>query len=88
LSAWLGVGQLSSYKAADGKFAGYDWSVGLVTNPDTFLIYDATDEIQLPLRQHTRLKVSESQYVEMCSGQGDSHTISHLVGHYYICTWE
>jgi hypothetical protein len=88
LSAWLGVGHLSTYKAADGKFAGYDWSVGLVTNPDTFLIYDATDEILLPLIQHARLKVSESQYVEMCSGQGDNHTISHLIGHYYICTWE
>jgi hypothetical protein len=88
LSAGLGVGQIGkSYQSADDRFVAYDWSVGLVPNGDTFLIFDATDEILLPLSQHVRLKESKAQYVEMCSGQGQNHSVSHLIGHYYICTW-
>lgn len=82
LSAYLGFGQLGTYKTVDGRFAAYDWSVGLVTNPSTFLLYDETDEIALPLAQHKMLKKSQSDFVEECSGGS-----RRLIGHYYICNF-
>lgn len=82
LTVWLGVGELAEYKAKDGQFAAYDWSVGLVTNPSTFLIYDKTDELPLPMSQHKHLKSSESDFVGECAGSAQ-----HLIGHYYGCSF-
>jgi hypothetical protein len=82
LTLWLGLGELSATKTSDGKFADYDWSVGLVTNPDTFLIYDATDEVALPMAQHKILARSKSQFVKLCA-----RNARHLIGHYYICSF-
>ncbi len=59
LTIECGVGQLgSSSKYKDDRFVVYDWLVGLA-GANTFLIHDVTDEIVLPIAQHTRLPSSE-----------------------------
>jgi|HubBroStandDraft_2_1064218.scaffolds.fasta_scaffold1134999_1 hypothetical protein len=67
----------------DGSpFATSDWSVGLITNRNTFLIYDVTDEIALPPKLHKQPIAFERGFGEICAGK-----ITHLLGHYYICTF-
>jgi hypothetical protein len=82
LNVWLGLGELSAFKTLDGKWADYDWSTGLVSNGNTFLIYDSTNEIALPIEQHKLLANSVNQLTTICAGN-----VSHLIGYYYICTF-
>jgi hypothetical protein len=63
------------------RFAVYDWSVGLAGGPDRFVFYDLTDEIALPLAQHRGPPSDEEGWGEECAGR-----VTHLLGHYYICT--
>jgi hypothetical protein len=59
LTAGFGVGQLGVPSKSDGsEFMAYDWSVGLVGGPNTFLIHDVTDDIALPMAQHTHTSIS------------------------------
>jgi hypothetical protein len=83
LTAWCGYGQLGSPpKSNGGQFTTYDWSVGLAGGPNTFLIHDVTDEIALPMAQHTHPSISENGFGEEGAGK-----VRHLVGHYYVCTF-
>jgi hypothetical protein len=82
LTAGFGVGQLgSSPRSNDDSFVVYDWSVGLVGGPNTFLIHDVSDEIALPMAQHTHPPSSESGWGEECAGK-----VRRLMNHYYVCT--
>lgn len=81
LTAWFGMGQIGSNAKPDGSaFQTFDWSVGLSFSGDTILIYDATDEIALPLKLHTRPVASENGFGKECAGR-----VRHLLGHYYVC---
>lgn len=83
LTVWTGTGQLGRSAKPDGRsFAAYDWSVGLAGGANTFLIYDATDEIALPLTLHKQPIASEQGFGEDCAGE-----VTHLLGHYYVCTF-
>ena len=81
LTVNFGVGQLgSSSKSTDGGFVVYDWSVGLA-GANTFLIRDITDEIALPMAQHTRPS-SDEGFGEECAGK-----VQRVVKHYYVCNF-
>jgi hypothetical protein len=83
LTVWTGAGQLGrSSRPGGSPFAVYDWSVGLAGGPNTFLIYDVTDEIALPLTLHKQPIASEQGFGEDCAGK-----VTHLLGHYYVCTF-
>ena len=83
LTRGLGVGQLGSPSlSGDGKFAMYDWSVGLSISPSVFLVHDATDEIALPIAQHTLPPSAELGFAEECAGK-----VHHVIGHDYICSF-
>lgn len=82
LTAGFGVGQLCAYRSRNGDFVAYDWSVGLASDPSTFLIYDKTGKIALPVAQHTHPLSSEDGLKEACAGR-----VRHLIGHYYICNY-
>lgn len=83
LTVWTGAGQLGRSSKPDGSpFAAYDWSVGFAGGPNTFLIYDVTDEIALPLKLHKQPIASEQGFGEDCAGN-----VTHLLGHYYVCTF-
>ncbi len=80
LTVKFGVGQLgSSSESSDAEFVVYDWSVGLA-GANTFLIHDATDEISLPMAQHTHPPSSEDGFGEECAGK-----VQRLIKHYYVC---
>ena len=81
LTVNFGIGELGVAKTGDGGFTVYDWSIGLVTNPSTFLIHDVTDEIALPLERHTQPSSSEAGFGENCAGK-----VNRILKHYYICT--
>ncbi len=84
LMVTTGAGQLGANSRPDGSpFAAYDWSVGFAGGPSTFLIYDMTDEIALPLKLHRRPLAQENGFGEDCAGR-----VRHLLGHYYVCTIE
>lgn len=83
LTVWTGAGQAGPPSKPDNsRFVAYDWSVGLAGGPNTFLIRDETDEITLPLKQHTRPIAEEDGFSEDCAGR-----VKHLLGHYYVCTF-
>ena len=79
LTVQFGVGQLVSSESDDNRFVVYDWSVGLA-GANTFLIHDVTDEIVLPMTQHTRPPSSEDGFEEECAGK-----VQRLIKHYYVC---
>ncbi len=82
LTVGFGAGQNGTEQpSANGGFAVYDWSTGLASTPSTFLIHDATDEITLPMSQHTHPASSEYGFGELCAGK-----VYRLVKHYYVCT--
>jgi hypothetical protein len=82
LTAGFGVGQLgNSPRSNDDSFVVYDWSVGLAGGPNTFLIHDVSDEIALPMAQHTQPSSSENGFGEECAGK-----VRRLIDHYYVCT--
>jgi len=82
LTVWFGAGQLGSSSKLDGSdFEVFDWSVGLARGPNTFLIHDKTDQIALPMAQHTQPSESEHGFGEDCAGR-----VRHLLGQYYVCT--
>jgi hypothetical protein len=83
LTAGFGGGQLgSSSRPSGSEFTAYDWSVGLAGGPNTFLIHDVTDQIALPMAQHTNPADSENGFGVECAGK-----VRHLLGHYYVCTF-
>jgi hypothetical protein len=83
LTRGFGVGQLgSASKSSDGKFAIYDWSVGLSISPSIFLVHDTTDEIALPIAQHLQPPSTELGFAEECAGK-----VHHVIGHDYICSF-
>jgi len=69
----------SSSTSANPQFRAYDWSVGLAGGTSTFLIYDPTDEIALPLAP-LNVRSLENGFGEYCAGR-----VRHLLGHYYVC---
>lgn len=73
LTAGFGIGQIGDpFVSEDGQFRAYDWSVGLVTNPSTFLIHDTTDRIaQGGVERH---------------GFRCATPPRRLAGHYYLCS--
>lgn len=82
LTTRFGVGQFGApSKSSDGRFEVYDWSVGLA-GANRFLIHDVTDEITLPVVQHTHPLSSENGFGEECAGK-----VQRLIGHYYICSF-
>jgi hypothetical protein len=83
LTAGFGVGQLGhSSGSKDDSFFVYDWSVGLAGGPNTFLIHDVSDEIALPMAQHTQPPSAEDGWGEECAGK-----VRRLMRHYYVCTF-
>jgi len=81
LTTGFGIGQLGDVgPIRSEQFTVYDWSVGLAGGTNTFLIYDPSGEIALPLRQHKALIASEDGFGEECAGR-----VEHLLGHNYIC---
>jgi len=83
LTVRFGIGQLGvSSKSNANDFAAYDWSVGFAGGPTTILIHDGTDEIVLPVAQHTKPLSSEDGLGEECAGR-----VQHLVSHYYVCSF-
>ncbi len=82
LTVGFGIGQLgSSSRSNDDSFFIYDWSTGLA-GANTFLIHDVTDEIVLPMSQHTHPPSSENGFGEECAGN-----VQRLVKHYYLCNF-
>ncbi len=65
----------------DRQFAVYDWSVGLVGGPNTFLVHDVTDEIALPMEKRRYPAAYYRGFSQDCAGR-----VRRLLGHYYICT--
>lgn len=83
ITCGFGGGQLGApSKSSDGSFVTYDWSVGLAGGRNTFLIHDVTDEIALPMAQHTHQASSENGFEEECSGK-----VRRLIRHYYVCSF-
>jgi len=83
LTVGLGVGQLGTPStSSDKSFTAYDWSVGLVTNPQTFLIHDETDDVALPMAKHVHAASSTNDLEEYCA-----ENVRHLIGHYYVCNF-
>lgn len=83
LTIGLGFGQIGLPSVEEaGRFAVYDWSVGLITSPNIFLIHDMTDEIGLPLADYKNPRASETEMRKYCAAN-----VRHLLGHYYICTF-
>lgn len=81
LTVWTGAGQLGVTSRPHGSpFATYDCSVGFAGGPDTFLIYDATDEIALSPKLHKQPIAFEQGFGEDCAGK-----VTHLLDHYYVC---
>lgn len=81
LTVGFGVGQLGGPSKSSGSdFAAYDWSVGLAGS-NTFIIHDVTDDIALPMAQHTHSSRSENGFEEECACK-----VRSLIGHYYVCT--
>lgn len=81
LTAGFGAGQLGSSSKPDGRdFQVFDWSVGFAGGQNTFLIHDKTDQIALPMAQHTQPSEFENGFGEDCAGK-----VRHLLGHYYVC---
>jgi hypothetical protein len=81
LTVGFGAGRLGSSSKPDGRdFQVFDWSVGFAGGPNTFLIHDKTDQIALPMAQHTQPSTSENGFGEDCAGK-----VRHLLGHYYVC---
>jgi hypothetical protein len=61
ITVGFGAGQAGHPSSSDGSgFAVYDWSVGFAGGPNRFLIHDETDQIALPMAQHTQPSVSEN----------------------------
>lgn len=84
LTVGFGAGQLgSSSRPDDRDFQVFDWSVGLAGGPNTVLIRDKTDQIALPMTQHTQPPESENGFGEDCAGR-----VRHVLGHYYVCTFQ
>lgn len=82
LNVGIGIKQLGPPIRMQGsEFVANDWSVGFAGGPSTFLIHDETDEVLLPMDQHTHPS-TEYGFKEKCAGK-----VSHLLGHYYICTF-
>jgi len=81
LGLTVGVEQLGHSKPDESGFAAYDWSVGFA-GQNTFLIYDRTDQIALPMAQHKNPSDDEEGWGEECAGK-----VRHLLGHYYICNF-
>jgi len=76
----FGAGQLGASSSSDGsRFVAYDWSTGFAGS-NKLLIHDETNEIALPVAQHTHPLASEIGLGEDCAGN-----VGHLLGHYYIC---
>jgi hypothetical protein len=83
LTVGLGAGQLGPPFKPDGSdFEAFDWSVGFVGGPNTFLIHDKTDQIALPVTHLTQASIHEDGIAEECAGN-----VRHLLGHYYVCTF-
>ncbi len=83
LTTELGMGQLGSAQRPNGSpFAVYDWSTGLAGGPNTFLLYDVSDEIRLPPGRQKRSDASYNGFSDECAGKS-----RHLLGHYYVCTF-
>jgi hypothetical protein len=81
LTVWFGIGVLGPVQNSDVHgFSIYDWSVGLVSNGNTFLIRDPTDKIGSPINPRTNTADSRSGFTGECAGR-----TRHLLGHYYIC---
>jgi hypothetical protein len=80
LTVSFGAGELGETSKSYGDdFVVYDWSVGLA-GANTFLIHDVTDEIALPMAQHTHPASSENGWGEECAGK-----VRRLMSHYYVC---
>jgi hypothetical protein len=73
------MGQIQNPKTA--SFKAYDWSIGFAGS-NTFLIWDATDEVALPVRLHQHPLSDEQGLGEDCAGKSE-----HLIGHYYVCSF-
>ncbi len=83
LTVGLGIGELNDTSSqVDGRFEAHDWSVGLASGPNTFLLFDKTNEIAYPLNRHKDHVVSEDSVEMACAGRARL-----LVGHYYVCTF-
>ena len=83
LTAWFGAGQIgSSARPVGNEFSVSDWSTGLASGPNTFLIHDVTDEIKLPLPRHTQPVESQRGFGDLCAGK-----VRRLLGHYYVCNY-
>jgi hypothetical protein len=82
LTVGFDIGQLGAPSTSqDGNFIAYDWSIGFAGS-NTFLIHDATDEITLPMAQHTHPLNSENGFGEECAGN-----VQRLISHYYVCNF-
>jgi hypothetical protein len=83
LNVGFGTGRRASYSKPDGSnFEAFDWSVGLASGPNTFLIHDKTDQIAQPMPQYSQSSTSEDGIWEECAGK-----VRHLLGHYYVCVF-
>jgi hypothetical protein len=69
LTVGFGAGIGVVERGSDGNFAAYDWSVGLAGGPSTLLIHDVTDEVALPIAQHTHPTSSQHGLREECANR-------------------
>ena len=83
LTAGFGAGYLADpMKLNDHNLVAYDWSVGLAGGPNTFLLHDVTDEIELPMDRHGNPSNSKNEVENECAGR-----VRRMVSHYYVCTF-
>jgi hypothetical protein len=75
--------QITSLPGTPGhRFGSFDWSTGFAGGPSTFLIFDESDEIALPIQKHAAALSVELGFAESCAGR-----VQHLQGHYYVCSF-
>jgi hypothetical protein len=80
LTIGFGAGQLGAPPPVGAQFAVHDWSVGLADGPNTFLIYDVTDRIALPLEEWREQAALKDWVGKECAGR-----VRRLLSHYYVC---
>ena len=83
LTAWTGSGRLGDPAGPKAQpFVVYDWSVGLAGGQNTFLIFDATDQIARPSADVRGAGELYPGIRRACSGR----TVR-LIRHYYVCRY-
>ena len=76
----FGIGYLGPTPLEGQPVGIYDWSIGMVGGPNTFLIHDTTDAIASPETKGDLSAWRNTNFLRECADRSQ-----HLIGHYYVC---